>query len=593
MTVYRAPQKEMLFILENLIDYQSHCAMPGFEDCTADMVEAILPEAAKFFEELVAPTNWPADTQPAHLHDGEVITSAALEGVYSQMVEAGWCSLGGAQQYGGAGFPGVVDLTVQEMLQSSNMGFSLLPLLTRGVIHALSLYGTEEQKETYLPNLISGVWSGTMNLTEPQAGSDLSAVKARAVPNGDHYLVCGQKIYITWGDHQETENILHLVLARLPDAPSGNQGISLFLVPKYLLNADGSLGQRNDVRPVGVEHKLGIHSSPTCTMAFGDNDGAVGFLVGPLNEGLKCMFSMMNNARLAVGHQGVSIAERAYQQAITYASERVQGKVEGVEERAPIIHHPDVQRMLMQMRALTEAGRAMSFFTIAAEDRSLHHGDDQVRSTNAQIVEIMTPLVKAWCTESAMESTSLGVQVHGGMGFIEETGAAQHMRDARILPIYEGTNGIQALDFIGRKCLRDGGTGLSDLIDQVEKTHQSSIVKSESTDYLLAALDSAVCQCKEALEFVLQTPDRAPAVAYNFMMLFGNTLSYWLLVKLAVAAQEKIEQGIEDVFYRDKVVTAKFFASQILSRNSAYLAAVIDPSGCTAELEAGFSQYFT
>ena len=319
MTVYKAPQKEILFILENLVNYQEHCNMPGFEEASLDMVEAILPEAAKFFEDLVAPTNWPADTQPAYLDADKVVTSAALEGVYQQMIEAGWCSLSGDQQYGGAGFPGVVDLAVQEMLQSSNMGLSLLPMLTRGVIHAISLYGTEQQKNTYLPNLISGIWSGTMNLTEPQAGSDLSAVKTKAVPNGDHYLISGQKIYITWGDHQETENILHLVLARMPDAPSGNHGISLFLVPKYLLNADGSISQRNDVKAVGVEHKMGIHSSPTCTMAFGDNEGAVGYLVGPENEGLKCMFSMMNNARLSVGHQGVGIGERAYQEAYPLA----------------------------------------------------------------------------------------------------------------------------------------------------------------------------------------------------------------------------------------------------------------------------------
>ena len=369
---------------------------------------------------------------------------------------------------------------------------------------------------------------------------------------------------------------MHLVLARLPDAPSGNHGISLFLVPKYLINKDGSIGERNDVRAVGVEHKLGIHSSPTCTMAFGDNEGAIGYLVGPENQGLKCMFSMMNNARLAVGHQGVSVGERAYQQALAYASERVQGKVHGVEGREPIIHHPDVKRMLMQMRALNEAGRAMSFFTIAAEDRSLHHSDSQIRSENAQLVEIMTPLVKGWCTESAMESTSLGVQVHGGMGFIEETGAAQHMRDARILPIYEGTNGIQSLDFVGRKCLRDGGVGLMQLIAKVEKTASSSIFTSELTKCLLEKLSKAVGECKEGLKYVLANPGRASAISYNFMMLFGNTLSYWLLVRLATEADKKIQQGADDVFYKNKLSSASFFASQILPRNSAYLEAVTD-----------------
>jgi alkylation response protein AidB-like acyl-CoA dehydrogenase len=578
MTAYKVPQKEILFILNSLVNYQEHATMPGFEDTGIDMVEAILPEAAKFFEELVAPTNWPANTQPAYLKDNEVVTSAALEGVYQQMVEAGWCSLSGAQKYGGAGFPGVVDLAVQEMLQSANMGLSLLPMLTRGVIHALSLYGTELQKDSYLPNLISGHWSGTMNLTEPQAGSDLSAVKTKAVPNGDHYLISGQKIYITWGDHQEAENILHLVLARLPDAPSGNNGISLFLVPKYLLDAEGNIDRRNDVKTVGVEHKLGIHSSPTCTLAFGDNGGAVGYLVGPENQGLKCMFSMMNNARLAVGHQGVAIGERAYQQAVTYAADRVQGKVQGIEGRAPIIHHPDVKRMLLQMRALTEAGRAMSFYTIAAEDRALHHSDAQIQAQNAQLVEVMTPLVKGWCTEVAMESTSLGVQVHGGMGFIEETGAAQHMRDARILPIYEGTNGIQSLDFIGRKCLRDGGAVLADLIVDMEKTALSSTVMSKQTDYLLEQLKQATSQCQDALDYILAHPEKASEVSYNYMMLFGNTLSYWLLVRLAIAAQSKITEGSKDSFYPRKLATAAFFASQILTRNHAYLATIISDS---------------
>jgi len=584
MSVYRAPMKEISFILDNLIDYPSHCEMPGFEDASSEMVEAILPEAAKFFEEIVAPTNWPANTQPAYLQDERVITSPALDGVYQQMVEAGWCSISGAQQYGGAGFPNVVDLAVQEMLQSANMGFSLLPMLTRGVIHALSLYGTDQQKDSYLPNLISGVWSGTMNLTEPQAGSDLSAVKTKAVPSGDHYLVSGQKIYITWGDHEQAENVIHLVLARLPDAPEGNQGISLFLVPKYLINADGSLGARNDVKAVGVEHKLGIHSSPTCTMAFGDNGGAVGYLVGPLNQGLKCMFSMMNNARLAVGHQGVAVSERAYQQAFAYASERVQGKVQGIEGRAPIIQHPDVKRMLMQMSALTEGGRAMSFYTIAAEDRSLHHSDPEVQAQNARLVEIMTPLVKGWCTEVSMEVTSLGVQVHGGMGFVEETGAAQHMRDARILPIYEGTNGIQALDFIGRKCLRDGGEGVKTLIAAMHET--LSIVTARQTDelvFLANSLEKAVSQCQDIVNYVLKTPEQATTVAYNFMMLFGNSLSYWLLVRLAIAAQEKIDQGSDDNFYWCKISSAKFFASQILVRNGAYLAAITDASTITGE----------
>ncbi|MFL2499617.1 MAG: acyl-CoA dehydrogenase [Porticoccaceae bacterium] len=575
MTVYKVPQQELQFVLEHLVNYSELCILPGFEESGQDMVAAILPEAAKFFEQVVAPTNWPSNTQPAYLESDRVMTSPALDGVYQQMVEAGWCSLSGATKYGGAGFPGVIDAVVQEMLQSANVGFSLLPTLTRGVIRALNSYGSEQQKDQYLEKLISGVWSGTMNLTESQAGSDLSAVKTKAIPADAHYLISGQKIYITWGDHEQAENIIHLVLARLPDAPEGNEGISLFLVPKYTLNDDGSLGSQNDVKAVGVEHKLGIHSSPTCTLAFGDNGGAIGYLVGPKNQGLMCMFSMMNHARLAVGHQGVSVSERAYQQAVEYASQRVQGAVQGIEGRAPIIHHPDVVRMLAQMRALTEGGRAMSLYAMTAEDRSTHHQDQQTRKLCSQRVEIMTPLVKGWCTEMAMETTSLGVQVHGGMGFIEETGAAQHMRDARILPIYEGTNGIQALDFIGRKCLRDKGSGLQQLITEMTQTVDDCDIESKSIKTLLDCLINTIDQCQLALEHILQEPHKASFVAYQFMMLFGNSIAYWQLVILACAAQRKIQAGDTDQFLRQKIATTQFYSAQILPRNHMHLEAII------------------
>lgn len=578
MTIYKVPQQEIQFILEHLINYSELCKMPGYEEASEDMVAAILPEAAKFFEQIVAPTNWPSNTQPAYLQNNQVITSPALDGVYQQMVEAGWCSLSGATEFGGAGFPVVIDAVVQEMLQSSNVGFSLLPTLTRGVIHALNLYGSEPQKQRYLQQLISGNWSGTMNLTEPQAGSDLSAVKTKAVPAGDHYLISGQKIYITWGDHEQAENIIHLVLARLPDAPEGNQGISLFLVPKFLINEDGSLGDRNDVTAVGVEHKLGIHSSPTCTLAFGDKAGAVGYLVGPLNQGLMCMFSMMNHARLAVGHQGVAVGERSYQQALDYASQRIQGAVQGIEGRAPIVHHPDVKRMLLQMRALTEAGRAMSLVTMAAEDRATHHPQPEVRAQNALHVEVMTPLVKGWCTEMAMETTSLGVQVHGGMGFIEETGAAQHMRDARILPIYEGTNGIQALDFIGRKCLRDHGEGIRQLLADMSQTIDINTNQTEPSKLLLAGLQVTLDQCQSALDHVLAHPQKASFVAYQFMMLFGNSVAYWQLAILGCAAAEKIQSGDQDEFLKQKLATAQFYKTQILPRNQSHLAAILADS---------------
>ena len=585
MSVYKVPQKELAFIFDEIVNYSDICSMPGFEDASRDMVDVVLPEAAKFFEDIVAPTNHETDKHPAFLKDGEVVTSPGLDPIYRQMVEAGWCCLNGDSNYGGAGFPSVVDLAVQEMLQTANCGFSLLPMLTRGVVHALNQYGTDEQKETYLGKLISGAWSGTMNLTEPQAGSDLSAVKTKAILNGDHYLISGQKIYITWGDHSCADNIIHLVLARRPDAPEGNQGISLFLVPKFLVNADGSLGERNDVKPVGVEHKLGIHSSPTCTLAFGDNGGAIGYLVGEENKGLQCMFTMMNNARLSVGHQGVALGERAYQQAVAYATDRVQGRASGVEGRAAIIHHSDVKRMLMQMRALTEGGRAMSYYAIAAEDRSSHHPDEQVRAQSAQMVELLTPLVKGWCTEVAMESTSLGVQVHGGMGFIEETGAAQHMRDARILPIYEGTKGIQALDFIGRKCLRDGGQTVKLLLADMQATVEQLASAHGSTVNLRNRLRHSVEQCQEALNYVLENSSDSQGIAYNFMMMYGNTVSYWLLVKLAAAAEERLAAGEADRFYNQKIATAEFFSTQILPRNSGYLATLILGAGSFDALE--------
>ena len=575
MSAYKAPVQEFSFILEELVGYEKHSQLPGYQDVGLDMLNAILPEAAKFFEQVVAPTNLIADGQKTHIENGGVVTAPILDGINAQMVEAGWSGLSGSTDYDGSGFPGVVDVAVQEMLQSANMGLSLLPMLTRGVIHAIHLYGSEDQKNTYLTNLISGAWSGTMNLTEPQAGSDLSAVQCKAEPNGEHYLISGQKIYITWGDHQQTDNIIHLVLARLPGAPAGNHGISLFLVPKFLVNADGTPGKRNDVYAVGVEHKLGIHCSPTCTMAYGDNGGAVGYLVGPENQGLMCMFSMMNNARLSVGHQGVAIGERAYQQAVWYAADRVQGKVQGVEGRAPIIHHGDVKRMLLQMRGLTEAGRALSFYTIAAEDRSNHYTDHDLQQYDQRLVEILTPLVKGWCTEVSMEVTSLGVQVHGGMGFVEETGAAQHMRDARILPIYEGTNGIQGLDFIGRKCLRDGGEGLADLLAEMTTTAQTTSSGCTSTNSLLLALKTAIVQCQSALDHVLANPSSSQFLAYNFMMLFGNSVGYWLLVRLSIAAKSHIEKGSEDRFYRQKIATTEFFASQLLTRNAGYLGAII------------------
>ena len=582
MTVYKAPEKEFSFILQELVNYKEHCRMPGFEAAPPEMVDTIIPEAARFFEEVVAPTNQESDVQGSILEEEGVRTPAILDGVYSQLMEAGWGSLNGDPNYGGAGFPGVIDLIAQEMLQSANLSFSLLPLLSRGVVHALSLYGSEDQKKTYLEKLITGTWSGTMNLTEPQAGSDLAAVQTKAVPEGDHYLLSGQKIYITWGDHSYTENIVHLVLARTPDAPEGVKGISLFIVPKYLMNEDGSLGERNDVKAVSLEHKMGIHASPTCVMVYGDQGGAVGYLVGEENHGLVYMFAMMNAARLAVGHQGVAVSERAYQQAVDYAKQRVQGQVSGIEGRAPIIYHPDVKRMLMQMRALTEAGRALSFKAIAEDDRSYHHPDNKQGAISAMAVEVLTPLVKGWCTEIGMEVTSLGIQVHGGMGFVEETGAAQHMRDARILPIYEGTNGIQALDFVGRKTLRDGGQAVKALVAEMKTIADS--IEDERLSLIKNSLTQAIDQCEQGLAYILENPSEAEAAAFNYLMLFGNSACGSLLAQSAVSAQRIIDEGSDDSFYVQKIATATFFATQILPRNEAYLAALKDGSGQISSL---------
>ena len=576
MSAYKAPLNEFMFLLKHLVNYDAHAELPGYEEVGMEMVEAILPEAAKFFENIIAPTNLETDQQGTRLNDGEVQIAPVIKGLGAQMSQAGWTGLGGSKDYDGSGFPGVVDLAVQEMLQSANMSLSLLPLLTKGVIHALSLYGTDLQKQLFLTHLTNGSWSGTMNLTEPQAGSDLSTIKCKAVPNDDHYLLTGQKIYITWGEHDQTENIIHLVLARLPDAPEGTQGISMFLVPKYLVNSDGSLGRRNDVKVAGIERKLGIHGSPTCTMIYGDSGGAVGYLVGPENKGLMCMFSMMNNARLSVGHQGVAVGERAYQQAVSFAEQRLQGQSADAEGRSPIIHHPDVKRMLHTMRALTEGGRAMSFFTIAAEDRSKHRPFGHEDSFDLQIVEVMTPLVKGWCTEASMEITSLGVQVHGGMGFVEETGAAQYMRDARILPIYEGTNGIQALDFVGRKSLRDGGEALSKLINEMRLDCQKYSEMGGDLGQLLELLTKTISQCEQALDHLLSSPEKASYVAFNQMMLFGNSVAYWLLTKLAFSALTQINNGSSERYLFQKISTAKFFASQILTRNASYLDGILN-----------------
>lgn len=574
MTAYNAPVADMKFLINKVLDMDSIGQLAGYEEATPDMVETIIDEAARFYSEVLAPTNQLADSQGSSLEGNKVITAPILDGIYQQIVAAGWPGLTGDVNYGGQGLPRLLATAVDEMSQSANMAFSLCPMLTKGVVTALSLYGSDEQKKIYLSNLVSGVWAGTMNLTEPQAGSDLSAVRTKAVPSGDHYLLSGQKIFITWGEQSYTENIIHLVLARTPDAPEGIKGISLFVVPKFLLNEDASAGDRNDVHCVGVEHKLGIHASPTCALSFGDKGGAVGYLVGEENQGLVYMFAMMNEARLAVGLQGVSISERAYQQAVVFAKERVQGSVPK-RQKAAIIYHPDVRRMLMLMRSLTEAGRALAYTAFAHEDYILKLEDKEQVARHQRRVDLLTPLVKGWCTEISMEVTSLGVQVHGGMGFVEETGAAQHFRDARILPIYEGTNGIQALDLVGRKLARDKGQAAVELLDELSQVVDEA--KTAGLDILSDSLASSLMACQEAAQLLLASDDWTipTSAAYNLLMLMGSTVAGGMLIKSAVVATNlnSVGEG-NSLFNHNKVITAKFFAQHVLSRNSGYLAAV-------------------
>ncbi|MEM6639493.1 MAG: acyl-CoA dehydrogenase family protein [Pseudomonadota bacterium] len=455
--MYTAPLKDMKFVIDHVADLSSINQHPRFADADQDLVHSVLDEAGRLASEVLAPLNWPADRDGARIEGPDVHAPQGFAEAYKQYVEGGWNSLTGEPEFGGQGLPSVLSFAVDEMWNSANMSFALCPMLTQAGVEALEAHGSETLQKIYLPKMASGEWSGTMDLTEPQAGSDLAALRTRAEPEGDHYRLFGTKIYITWGDHQMADNVIHMVLARLPDAPEGVRGISLFLVPKFLVNDDGSLGERNDMRPMSIEEKLGIHGSPTCVIGFGENgDGAIGYLVGEANKGLACMFTMMNNARLKVGLEGVGLAEMAYQRALAYAKDRVQGALPG-KGKVAIVEHPDVRRMLMLMKSQTEAMRALSYTTAITMDQVAASGDDAVRADLQARVDLLVPIVKAWSTEQVQEVTGLGVQVHGGMGFVEETGAAQYYRDARITTIYEGTTGIQGQDLAGRKIIRDEG----------------------------------------------------------------------------------------------------------------------------------------
>ena len=589
---YTAPIRDMEFVLTELADLAGIAGLPGYEQATPDLVSAVLEEAGKLAAEVLAPLNQIGDRDGSHAVDGEVRTPAGWKEAYRKFVEGGWNGLPLTPDYGGQGLPWLVATAVNEMWHAANMAFSLCPMLTQAAVEAIVTHGSAEQKALYLPPLISGDWTGTMNLTEPQAGSDLSAVRTKAVPQGDHYLISGQKIFITYGDHDLTDNIVHMVLARLPDAPPGVKGISLFIVPKHTVTKDGKLHERNDVRCVSLEHKLGINASPTAVLAFGDSGAATGYLVGEKNRGLEYMFTMMNLARLGVGVEGLGIAERAYQQARAYAKERVQGRAPNgpADERTTIIHHPDVRRMLMTMKAQIEAMRALAYVAAAAFDRSVHEPDEDERRRQHDLVDLLTPVVKGWCTELAVEIASLGVQVHGGMGYIEETGASQHLRDARITTIYEGTTGIQANDLVGRKVIRNGGIAARELINTMkDDTGELARVSNRAVNDVRNALVDGIEVFSEATDWLLASNERDPrlpaAASVPYLRLLGTVAGGWQMARAALAAHRKLEGEAGDVeFYKAKLVTARFYAEQIMPQASALLQVITRGSGATLEL---------
>ena len=574
MSQYSAPIRDMRFVMQELAGLDGVARLPGCEEVTPDVVEAILEEAGKFAGEVLAPLNQSGDEEGASWDAGTVTMPKGFRQAYARFVENGWNGIGGDPEYGGQGMPRLVVAAVQEMWKSANMAFSLCPLLTGGAMDALELRGSKELKATYLSKMVSGVWTGTMNLTEPQAGSDLAAVRTRAAPQGDGtYRLYGQKIFITYGEHDMAENIIHLVLARTPDAPEGVKGISLFLVPKFLPDANGAPGVRNDVHCVSIEHKLGIHASPTAVLAYGDGGGAVGYLVGEENRGLEYMFIMMNTARFAVGLEGLAIAERAYQKALAYARERVQGTDMAVRggPKVAIIHHPDVRRMLMLMKSQTEAMRALAYVVASAHDAAQRHPDVAERRRNQAFVDLMIPVVKGWSTETGIDVASLGVQVHGGIGYIEETGAAQFLRDARITTIYEGTTGIQANDLIGRKIAREGGATLKAVLQSM-RSLDAQLAEQAGEDFsaIRESLMRGAQATADAAEFIVARYGddiRSVAVgAVPFLKLLGIVAGGWQMARAALACAAKVAAGDADPFRPAKIATARFYADHVLAQ---------------------------
>ena len=574
MTEYAAPLRDMQFVLDHLVDLPAIAALPGREDLSAELATAVIEEAGRFANGVLSPLNRRGDVNGARWADGVVTTTPGWIDAYRQFAEGGWNGLVAPTDHGGQNLPRTIATLTEEMWNGSNMAFALCPMLTRGAIEAIELRGSDAIKATYLEKLVSGEWTGTMNLTEPQAGSDLSAVRTRAVPQADGtYRLFGQKIFITYGEHDLTENIIHLVLARTPDAPAGVKGISLFLAPKFVPDADGKPGVRNDLICGSIEHKLGIHGSPTCTMDFGRNEGATAWLIGEENRGLEYMFIMMNAARFAVGIQGLGIAERAYQAAVAYADSRVQGVAAGDRSGTKVViaRHPDVRRMLNTMRAQTEAMRAVGTIVGEAMDFAAGASEAGVRAERQAFVDLMIPIVKAWMTEAAIEVTSLAVQVHGGMGFIEETGVAQQFRDARIAAIYEGTTGIQAADLVGRKIARDGGVAARALIARIRETQTQLRAGGAEVQALADRLEDGIVALERLVEFIVtQTASDVSAVlagSVAILQVFGLVCGGWQLGRSALAAQKALAEGAADAaFYREKLATAEVYAWQLLTR---------------------------
>ncbi len=572
MTEFQAPLEEIRFVVNHLAGFAQVAALPGFDEVDADLADAVLDEAGKLATDILAPLNQPGDIQGCVCENGVVRTPDGFKQAYWQFVEGGWNSLAFDPAYGGQGLPRLLSTAVSEMWHSANMAFMLCPMLTQGAAEALGHHGSAALKDIYLAKLISGEWTGTMNLTEPQAGSDLGRIRTRAAPDGDHYRISGSKTFITFGEHDMAENIIHMVLARITGAPDGVKGISLFLVPKFLPKSDGAPGQRNDLRCVSIEHKLGINASPTAVMAFGDNDGAIGYLVGEENRGLEYMFTMMNTERLAVGLEGIGIAERAYQQAVAYARERIQSRKLGSDsaEAVAIIEHPDVRRMLLSMKSQTEATRGLAYFVAGQLDVSERHPDDEVRRRAGALVDLLTPVVKAWCSDTAIEVASTGIQVHGGMGFIEESGAPQHYRDARITAIYEGANGIQANDLVGRKVGRENGETAATLIAEMRDLDAALAASGEADVAVIRkALSTSIDALESATDWIAATwrddPASVAAGAVPYLRLLGLTVGGWIMARAALAGEAQLADGAGRAdFMRGKIISGRFFADQLL-----------------------------